>query len=268
MIDPLIAAFFGLLIGSFLNVCIYRLPRDMSVVTPRSHCPGCEKTISWYDNIPLLSYLLLRARCRNCGERIPMRYPVVELLTAVLFFWSVYARGWNVWGLKQCILAAIMVDLIFTDLEERILPDEFTLGGAVVGVGISFWAPPASGLSIFFVPAEWPMWAHGMFESAFGALVSAGLLWGVGTLYEKIRHREGLGLGDVKMLLTIGAFLGLPGALLTIFVSSLFGGIAGMAYIWLSKEEMTYELPFGTFLGMAAIAGGLFGDQIMAWYLG
>ncbi len=268
MLEALAAGLFGLLIGSFLNVCIFRLPRDLSVVAPRSFCPGCEKTVSWYDNIPLLSYFLLGRRCRYCREPIPWRYPAVELITGLLFFWCVYSKGWNVWGLKLCVLAAIMVDLIFTDLEERILPDEFTLGGAAAGVALAAFAPPSSNLSIFFLPAQWPAWIHGVFEALFGALVSAGLLWVVGAVYQHVRGREGLGLGDVKMLLTIGAFLGLPAALLAIFASSMFGAIAGMAYIWFSKEEFTYELPFGTFLGLAAVVGGLFGDQILGWWLG
>lgn len=268
MLEALAAGFFGLLIGSFLNVCIFRLPRDLSVVSPRSFCPGCEKPIAWYDNIPLVSYFLLGRRCRHCREVIPLHYPVVELVTALLFFWSVYSKGWNVWGLKLCVLAAVMVDLIFTDLEDRILPDEFTLGGAAAGIALAAFAPPSSSLSIFFLPAQWPAWAHGMFEAVVGAAVSAGMLWLVGAIYQRVRDREGLGFGDVKMLLTIGAFLGLPGALLTIFTSSVFGAIAGIVYIRFAKEDFTYELPFGTFLGLAAIAGGLFGDQILAWWMG
>lgn len=269
MMEALAAGLFGLLIGSFLNVCIFRLPRDLSVVRPvRSFCPGCEKTIAWYDNIPLLSYALLGGRCRFCRESIPARYPLVEAITGLLFFTVVYYRGWNLAGLKLCVFAAIMVDLIFTDMEERILPDEFTLGGAAVGLILAAFSPPASNLAVLVAPADWPVWTHGVVEGALGAGVSAGMLWLVGAVYMRLRDREGLGLGDVKMMLTIGAFLGLPGALLTVFAGSVVGAIGGALFIWLARRDMGYELPFGSFLGAAALFGAIFGDPILSWYRG
>jgi leader peptidase (prepilin peptidase)/N-methyltransferase len=267
MIEALFAGLFGLLIGSFLNVCIYRLPRDLSVVTPRSHCPECEKLVAWYDNIPVLSWLLLGAKCRNCKTPIHWRYPAVELLTGVLFFWCVYSRGWNMMGLKLCVFSAIMVDLIFTDLADRILPDEFTLGGAAVGVVLAAFTPPESFITLMFLSQTTPQWIHSVAEAMLGGGVTAGLLWFTGVVYKRVRNREGLGFGDVKMLLTIGVFLGLPGALLTVFMGSVLGAVCGGLFIWLSKNDTNYELPFGSFLGLSALIVGLFGGPIMNWYM-
>ncbi len=257
MILPLLALLFGLIIGSFLNVCIYRWPRDLSVVRPRSHCPACEKTIAWYDNIPLLSYAALRARCRHCGARISLRYPVVELLTGVLFFASIWILGPTAAAAKMCVFAAIMVGLIFADLEERILPDELTLGGAVVGLIFSAFVPMPESIGGFLlllmhVPA--PQRVQWIFDSVIGALLPMFFLWVAGWLYERIRHREGLGLGDVKLIAMVGSFLGFTGALYTLMLGSIAGSIIGYGYIRLTKQDpSTYELPFGTFLGAAAL---------------
>src|SRR5271168_246465 len=149
MIEALLAALAGLLIGSFLNVCIYRMPRDLSVVTPRSFCPECNQTIAWFDNIPLLSYALLAGRCRRCGHRIPVRYPVVEFLTGTMFFFAFWFLVPTLAAAKFCVFCAIMIALVFSDLEEHILPDEFTLGGTVVGVIFAAVAPMNGG--IFFL---------------------------------------------------------------------------------------------------------------------
>ncbi len=252
MIEALLAGLFGLLIGSFLNVCIYRMPRDMSVVRPRSHCPGCGRMIAGYDNIPVVSFFLLRGRCRHCGTKISFRYPLVELLTGAFFFGSIWALGPTLAGAKLCVFSAIVIALIFSDLEERILPDEFTLGGAVVGV-----------LFAAFVPVNGPWstgWLRSMAASAFAAVFIAGMLWSVGWLYQKVRHRDGLGLGDVKMVAMIGAFLGLQGALLTLMVAAPLGAVVGLSYIfWKGKDAASYELPFGTFLGVAALAVAFYG---------
>lgn len=266
MMEAWIAGFFGLLLGSFLNVCIYRLPRDLSVVAPRSHCPECEKLVAWYDNIPVLSWLLLRGKCRHCGWPIPWRYPVVELLTGILFFWSIYSRGWNVFGVKNCIISFIMVDLIFTDLADRILPDEFTLGGALIGLVLAAFTPGDAGLLVLVFPPKTPLWLINVVGSALAGIFCAGLLWLAGRIYYRIRHRDGMGLGDVKMLLAIGTLLGLSGALLTFTIASVSGALVGGLYIWLAKEEETYEIPFGSFLGIAAIIVAIFGEHIMAVY--
>lgn len=266
MIEAILAGLFGMLIGSFLNVCIYRLPRDLSVVHPRSHCTACEKTIAWYDNIPVVSYILLGGKCRYCKASYSITYPLVELVTGILFFISVYLHGANLVGYKWCAFSAIMVDLVVTDLFERILPDEFTLGGFVLGVALAAFTPAPSNLSMLLVPYQWPAWAHGVAEALIGGLFTAGLLWFTGWAYEKVRKREGLGLGDVKMMLVIGAFLGLPGTLITLFLGSVLGGVIGGLYILLSKADTTYELPFGSFLGLAAVIIGIGGERLMAWY--
>ncbi len=257
MIEALLAAAFGLLIGSFLNVCIYRLPLDLSVVRPRSFCPKCEKQIDWHDNVPLLSFALLRGRCRNCGVRIPWRYPMVEALTAGCFFWFVLQGGPSLVAAKGCVLAAILIALIFSDIEERILPDEFTLGGIVLGLAFAWFVPIHDQMVSFFVflsrPNPDPRLAS-LVEAIGGAAIPCLFLWLTGWLYEKIRKKEGLGLGDVKMIAMLGAFLGLRGALETLILGSLAGSVIGLLYIKLSKKDASdYPLPFGSFLGAAAL---------------
>lgn len=267
MIEALIAALFGLLIGSFLNVCIYRWPRDLSVVRPRSHCPYCEKTIAWYDNVPVLSYLLLGARCRHCRERISARYPVVEALTGALFFYFIYTLGPTLAGVKNCVLAAMLVALIFSDLETRILPDEFTKGGIVVGVIFSFFVPTPDSVVqsiLWLLGLDVAGVKQSVIESVAGAALPALFLWGGGWLYLKLRHKEGLGFGDVKLIAMVGAFLGLRGALLTLILGSVVGTVLGYGYIKLTgKDTATYELPFGTFLGAAALAMLLGGSAFL-----
>lgn len=242
MIEALLAGLFGLLIGSFLNVCIYRLPNDLSVVRPRSHCPQCKRMIVWYDNVPLLSYLFLQGKCRYCRAVIPLRYPLVELLTALSFFSAVMALGFTLDAARLCVFCAILIALFFSDLEERILPDEFTLGGTVVAL-IFAWFVPVRGI-----------FGISLLDSAIAAAFSAGTLWTVGFLYKKLRKRDGLGLGDVKMVGMIGAFLGLEGVLLTLLVGSTMGSLIGLAYIAITRRDASsYELPFGTFLAAAAL---------------
>ena len=268
MIEAILAALAGLLIGSFLNVCIYRLPRDLSVVSPRSFCPACDRPIAWFDNIPVLSFMWLQGRCRNCKQRIPFRYPIVELLTGAAFFAAMLALGPTVAALKYCVFGAIVITLVFSDLEERILPDEFTLGGTLVGIVFAAFVPLNWGIMRLLLMSVKNQRVVSVAESAFAAVFCAGTLWLVGTLYQKIRHREGLGLGDVKMVAMIGAFLGLQGALLTLIVGSLLGALVGLCYIWFTgKDASTYELPFGTFLGAAALRVAVFGDVFLNWYI-
>lgn len=262
MIETALAFLAGLLIGSFLNVCVFRLPRDLSVVKPaRSFCPFCEQTIAWYDNIPILSFILLRAKCRHCGAGIPWRYPVVELATGIAFAICVAVFGLTPAALKYALFSAIMITLITSDFEERILPDEFTMGGAVLGLILAWFVPLRGEFALLIVPHEWgPRWIS-VGESAIGAIVSSGSIWFAGWLYEKVRHREGLGLGDVKMIFMIGAFLGLPGALLTLIAASLIGAVGGLLYIFFTrKDASTYELPFGSFLGAAGLAIAIYGE--------
>ncbi len=254
MTGSIIGLVAGLLVGSFLNVCIYRLPRDLSVVHPRSFCPACRQTIRWYDNIPLLSYLLLRGRCRRCGAAIPLRYLLVELLTAALFAFTAGRLGLTPAALKWCLFEALMIGLIFSDLEERILPDQFTLGGALAGLALSLWTPMGWGYGhLFLGPLLKGRWLS-LGESALGAVLASALLWLVGALYAAVRRKEGLGFGDVKMMAAVGAFLGFHGALQTLVLGSLAGSVVGVIYIWLAKKDFkTYELPMGSFLGATAL---------------
>jgi leader peptidase (prepilin peptidase)/N-methyltransferase len=267
MIETVLAFLGGLLIGSFLNVCIFRLPRDLSAVRPRSFCPGCEKMIAWYDNVPLLSYVVLRGRCRHCQERISLRYPLVELMTAIAFAVCVFVFGPSLRALKFSVFSAILITLIFSDLEERILPDEFTLGGTAVGLVLAAFVPLQAMLAPLLLPLSFGERWLSVGEAAIGATISGGSIWLVGWIYQKVRHRDGLGLGDVKMIAMIGAFLGLQWALLTLIGASLLGAIGGLIYIFVSrKDASTYELPFGSFIGMAAFAVAIFGEGVAAWY--
>src|SRR5207237_294671 len=191
MIEVTLAVLAGLLIGSFLNVCVYRLPRDLSVVKPRSFCPGCEKMIVWYDNIPLVSYVLLGGRCRNCNERIPIRYPLVELATAVAFGICVWKLGATPAAIKYCVFSAILITLIASDKESRILPDEFTKGGIVLGLIFAWFVEvDPQGFAHFLLPQSWgPRWLS-VGEAALGAGFASGSIWFGGWAYEEIRHRE------------------------------------------------------------------------------
>jgi leader peptidase (prepilin peptidase)/N-methyltransferase len=270
--EAILAFLFGLLAGSFLNVCIHRWPRGRSVVKPRSHCVRCRKTIAWYDNIPLVSYAVLGGQCRHCGKRISVRYPLVELLTGLLFFYFVATLGPTPAALKMCIFTGMMVALAFCDLEKRILPDELTLGGAVAGFVFALFVPvpdiTASAL-LWVFGVELTGTVQSLAESACGALLPALVLWGGGWLYFKVRRREGLGFGDVKLIAMTGSFLGLRGALLTLILGSVCGSILGYGYIKATgKEAATYELPFGTFLGAAALVVAVVGPRILGWYGG
>lgn len=267
MLEALFIGLFGLLIGSFLNVCIYRMPRDLSVVSPRSACPHCEKQIAWYDNIPVVSWLLLRRKCRHCGGPISWRYPAVELITGILFFLGGLLLGPTLIALKFCIFAAIQVALIVTDFEERILPDEFTLGGTVVGFLLAAVIPMEPGVMALLLPVTWNRSAISVVESVAGALFTSGVLWAFGALYQKVRHREGLGFGDVKMVMMIGAFFGIQATLLTLIIGSVLGSVVGLLYIVFTRQDAsTYELPFGSFLGAAALGVALYGGPVLAWY--
>jgi leader peptidase (prepilin peptidase) / N-methyltransferase len=264
MIEAILALLFGLLIGSFLNVCIYRWPRDLSVVKPRSHCTSCEKMIAWYDNVPIVSYLLLGGRCRHCKARISWRYPVVELATGLLFFYWVYTHGVTPLAIKMCIFSALLVGLIFADLEERILPDEMTKGGIVIGLIFAWFVKIEDFGGLGMLGILWMFGLHiperftSIAQSAIGAGLPSFFLWAGGFLYEKVRHREGLGFGDVKLIAMVGAFLGLQPALLTLLMGSVAGAVLGYGYIKLThKDPSTYELPFGTFLGVAALIVGI-----------
>jgi leader peptidase (prepilin peptidase) / N-methyltransferase len=243
-----VAALMGLLLGSFLNVCIYRLPRDLSLVTPRSFCPECGTRIAWHDNVPVLSYTLLRGRCRHCGKPIGLRYPLVELMTAALFAWTAAEYGWSLAMLKWAVFELLLTILFWTDLVERILPDELTLGGTLVGlIFASFVAVPgvAGYLLLRGANTTW----QSLLNAITGAIFLAVPMWLIGNAYARLRRREGIGLGDVKLLLLLGAFLGLEKGLIALMFGAVSGSVIGLAYIWIArKSASTYELPLGTFL--------------------
>lgn len=255
MLEATLALVAGLLVGSFLNVCIYRWPRDLSVIRPRSYCPACQHPLAWYDNLPLVSFILLVGRCRHCGNPISWRYPLVELVTGGLFFATVLVHGPTLVALKWGVFTALLVGLIFSDLEQQILPDELTLTGIVAGLVLVMLAPPEEGFVGLLLSREWSPARRALVEALVGAAFAAGLLWWIGWFYKAVRRREGLGFGDVKMVALIGVFVGLQGALFTVVVGSVLGAVAGLVYtLARRKPVLTQELPFGTFLGLAALA--------------
>lgn len=255
----IVALLFGLLIGSFLNVCIYRLPNDYSVVGPRSYCPQCRRPIAWYDNVPVVSWLMLGGRCRQCRGRIRPRYPLVEAATGALFFYIGLRYGASLYALKLASFGALVIGLMVMDLEERVLPDEFTMGGLGLGLVFAALVPFERGLVGLFLPQDWSIRLASVVEAGIGAAFSGLVLWAVGAVYQRIRGREGLGGGDPRMVAMVGAFLGLHGALATVLVGSLLGSVVGISYVALArKDAATYELPFGTFLGAAALIVALF----------
>jgi leader peptidase (prepilin peptidase) / N-methyltransferase len=261
---------FGLAIGSFLNVCIVRIPERKSIVRPASACPNCGSPIRPYDNIPVLSYLLLRGKCRKCKRRISPMYPAVELLTALLFLGCYLEFGPTAEAVKWAAFSALVIVLGFTDLRERILPDVVNYTGLGIGLGISLFTPPTDGtakwLSDRLFPFPPPAPALSVCDAVVGALLGAGLLWLVSEAYFRLRGREGMGLGDVKMMLMAGAFLGAKRTLLTIFAGSVLGSILGLAFILARRQQSDYELPFGSFLGMAALLVVFFGTPVVNWY--
>lgn len=265
------AFLFGLAIGSFLNVCIVRIPERKSIVLPASACPKCAAAIRPYDNIPIASYLLLGGKCRNCKERISPMYPLVELLTGVLFLSCYLAFGLTPEAVKWAAFSAIMIVLVFTDLRKRILPDVVNYTGLGIGLAISFFTQPTDGTArwianrIFAFPPPAP--ALSFVDALLGAAVGGALLWLVAEAYFRLRHREGMGLGDVKMMLMAGAFLGAKRTLLTIFAGSVLGSVLGLVFILTRRKQSDYELPFGSFLGMAALLVVFFGTPVVNWYL-
>ncbi len=262
--EQLIAVTLGLLLGSFLNVCIYRWPNDLSVVAPRSFCPGCERQIAAWDNIPVLSYLMLGGKCRHCKTKISWRYPLVEVLTAACFSWFTALHGLTLPTLANCIFAFLLIGLSFSDLETFLLPDELTLGGTVVGLTLSFFVPvhDSSFALIASIAGYHPTPAWSSFgEAILGGAVPAGIMWLIGFLFEKIRHKEGLGFGDVKMILMIGTFAGLLGMLQTLILASITGSIIGLVWTRFKGQDTDTYQPFGTFLGAGALFTALTGPD-------
>ena len=281
-IDCVVFAF-GAVIGSFLNVCIHRMPLDQSIVTPPSHCPHCHQRIRWIDNIPLVSYLALGGKCRDCGARISPRYFLVELLTAVLFLlmWLKLTQ-WDkppVHGidyLRSPIYWLVIAGLIvatFIDFEHYIIPNEITLGGIVAGLLLSaVYAPlqPMDSVTSWmlkFVPAGVPAWSVALSRSVFGMLVGGLALLVVAFVGELIFRKEAMGMGDVKFLAAIGAFFGWQSTLFTLLVSSLLGGVIGLALVLGRKKDWQTRIPYGPYIAIGALLWMFCGHQIMNWYV-
>jgi leader peptidase (prepilin peptidase)/N-methyltransferase len=286
MLDPLlilIAVFvgaFGACIGSFLNVCIYRLPREQSVVSPGSHCPHCQTPIPWYLNLPVVTWLLLRGRCRFCRGPITPRYLLVELLTAVLFLavlfqLPAYPSLLGMQILPDPLLAPIYMAIIgglivgtFVDFEFMEIPDQVTLGGTVAGLVCSVLVPALHGHGVLQDPH--PYWQRALISlghSAGAAALGAGLLWGVGWLGEKAFKKEAMGLGDVKLLAAVGAFLGWQAVLFTIVGGALCGSIIGVSLIAARRVEMQGHIPFGPYLSLATLSWIYWGPVLWQGYL-
>jgi leader peptidase (prepilin peptidase)/N-methyltransferase len=245
-----ILSLLGLAVGSFLNVCVHRLPRRQSVVHPGSRCPRCEYVLRWYDNIPVVSYVLLRGRCRKCRESIAIRYPALEIATLAVFLVHGAVFGWSALLVVRLLFACAMVVLFAIDLEHHLLPDVITLPGIVAGLLFSLVLPP------------------GIVDALLGVLVGGGVLWLIGEAYYRYSGQEGMGGGDVKMLAMIGAFLGWKLVLVTLVLSSVAGSLIGVLVIAFKRGGMKYALPYGTFLALGALAASLAGERLVNWYLG
>jgi leader peptidase (prepilin peptidase)/N-methyltransferase len=296
---PIVAL--GLAFGSFLNVCIYRLPRGLSVTRPRSTCPNCRKIIAFYDNIPMLSWLLLGGRCRNCRTRISPTYPIVELLTGALFLACYAYFGLTLAMLKYCVLGFLLLGLIFTDAETFLLPDKLTLPGLALGLAFGLFVPihdVASQIlpSLVALPVSSDIsWRLLSFADALlGAAVGASFIYGAGAIYLRARGVEGMGFGDVKLMAMIGAFLGFKLTIFTLFAASIAGSLFGLwtlFAVWIKRTRRRvarhhesarqarrrawhsaaialrrHQMPFGVFLGSMAMVALFFGESFLRWY--
>ncbi|HKI25432.1 MAG TPA: prepilin peptidase [Candidatus Sulfotelmatobacter sp.] len=289
----------GLAFGSFLNVCIYRLPLGKSVVTPRSACPKCKHAIAFYDNLPVLSWLILGGRCRHCKTRISARYLLIELLTGALFVACYAVFGLTLSTLKYSCFAFLLLGLIFTDAETKLLPDKLTLPGLALGVAFSLMVP-VNDLASQFLPgminlpgSDVSARIFSLADSLLGAAVGASFIYGVGAIYLRWRGMEGMGFGDVKLMAMVGAFLGTKLTILTIFSGSVAGSLFGLTtvfIVWLKRTHRFmrrlanapaarrrgwqsaqmvyryYQMPFGVFLGSMALLAFFFGNQCLRWY--
>jgi leader peptidase (prepilin peptidase) / N-methyltransferase len=304
-VDPFLAVaifVFGLAFGSFLNVCIYRLPRGLSVNDPpRSACPNCHHQIAFYDNIPILSWLVLRGRCRHCQTPISPRYLFVELLTGLVFVACYGHFGPTLATLKYCVLSFLLLGLIFTDVETKLLPDKLTLPGLGLGIAFSLFVP-VNDLASQFLPGvvSFPVSSDlsarllSLLDSLLGAAVGASFIYGAGAIYFRARGIEGMGFGDVKLMAMIGAFLGVKLTVFTIFTASIAGSVFGVGTIlvvWIKRTRRFverqhaslrdarrrawqsartvyrhYEMPFGVFLGGMAMLAFFVGNQFLHWY--
>ena len=282
---------FGLIFGSFLNVCIYRMPRGLSVVSPRSACPTCGKQIAAYDNIPVLSWLLLRGHCRACHTRITPRYMIVELLLGLLFLACFAEFGLRVETLKWCTFSFLLLGLVFTDAETHLLPDKLTLPGLALGIAWSLLVAVPGPLGFYYDRSASPALLS-LGDALIGAAVGAGFIYGTAAIYLRLRGAEGMGMGDVKLMAMVGAFLGAALTLFVLITASVLGGFYGamivlnifrkrlsryrrgpsrsspVARAWraASLSLRYYEMPFGVLLGSTALFALFAGQRILIWY--
>jgi leader peptidase (prepilin peptidase)/N-methyltransferase len=245
-----IAAVFGAIVGSFLNVCVHRLPLGRSIVWPASACPHCRRHLAWFENIPIASYTALLGRCRTCRAPISLRYPIIEALTAVMFAAAWWYYGPSALLVSRLVFGCALIVLFAIDLEHHLLPNAITVPGIIVGFAFSFVADP------------------GWRSSLIGIVVGGAIPYAIAEIYFRIRHEEGLGMGDVKMLAMVGAFLGWQLMLVTLMLGSLSGSAIGLGMIASKRGDMKYALPFGTFLAMGAALAATVGPGLVEWYVG
>jgi len=259
----------GAIIGSFLNVVIHRVPREESIAFPASRCPSCGTAIWPYDNIPVVSWAILRGRCRSCRAPISARYPAVELLTAALFALTFWLRSGLTLSLPfDLAFVAAVIALVFIDAEHMILPNVINYPGVAVALVARALVPNLYGVASLGAQAHMPAWLLSVVGALVGALVGGGFLWLVGWLWERLRGVEAMGLGDVKMMFMVGAYLGWPLTLLAIFVGVLSGSLAGVGLMLKrGHRDMQMLLPFGIFLGVGSLISLLFGTALIDWYV-
>jgi leader peptidase (prepilin peptidase)/N-methyltransferase len=243
----------GAVIGSFLNVCIYRWPAELSVIRPPSRCPACEHRLAWRDNIPIFGWLALRGRCRYCGASVSPQYPLIELATALIWIAAVLRFGVDIEALRSAIFLTILLGIAMTDAREMVIPDQFTIIGAMIGIGLA--AVPGS-MSVI--------------DALIGAVGGYVLLWAVKLVAEKVLGKPALGVGDIHMMLLVGAFLGISGVLLTLMLGSLLGLFIGVPLTYLRGrlKVLGSYLPLGTFLALGAAIVHVWGPAMIQWYLG
>jgi leader peptidase (prepilin peptidase)/N-methyltransferase len=250
LVTTAIAGVFGAIVGSFLNVCVHRLPLGRSIVWPASACPHCGRALAWYENIPVASYAALLGRCRTCRAPISLRYPIIEGLTAVMFAAAWWYYGPGMLLASRLVFGCALVVLFAIDLEHHLLPNAITIPGIAVGFAFSLFTQP------------------GWQSSLIGIVVGGAIPYAIAEIYFRIRHEEGLGMGDVKMLAMVGAFLGWQLMLVTLLLGSLSGSAIGIGMIALKRGDMKYALPFGTFLAMGAALAATVGPGFVEWYAG
>lgn len=257
----------GAMVGSFLNVCIYRIPRGLSVVRPRSKCPKCDNAIAWFDNLPIVSWLTLGAKCRHCGQPISWLYPLVEAITGTLFFLVFWRFGISVATPIYMLLAAALVLVTFVDLTDWTIPDEVTLPGIVIGIVVAALGMMLGRESGLFLHDQ-----YSILNAIIGAVVGAGILYGLDKLALILLKKPGMGLGDVKLMAMLGAFFGWSGALMTIMFGAIVGSIFGIAMVLYQRSkgepEASHYLPFGPYLALGGLIVMFFGNPIWQFYFG